>query len=89
MLARFQLYTGQSISANTYWSPADFVNDKMPLKDLISTYKYAYDQNLKTLYYTTFNDQSLLQNEVEDGCEGGGCSVSIKEFKFRTILSLF
>ena len=77
MLARFQLYTDQSISANTYWAQKDFVNDKMPLGKLIKTYKHAHKVGLKTLYYTTFDDTEIASNSSNDdeSCLGGGCSV--------------
>ncbi len=76
MLARFQLYVDQSISANTYWSPKDFVDDKMPLGKILEVFKYAHSIGLKSLYYTTFDDSEIAGNDSnDDGCDGGGCSV--------------
>ncbi len=81
MVARFQWYTDQSISTNIYYSPKNFVNGKMPLGEIIGTYKHAHKIGLKSIYYCNFDDQDLAKNtngEVEiedDGCEGGACSV--------------
>jgi len=76
LISKFQKYTDQSISCNTYWSEKDFINDKMPLGKLISTYKFAWKLGMKSLYYTTFDDSELAKNDNgEDGCEGGACSV--------------
>lgn len=76
MISKFQLYTDQSISTNTYWSEKDFVNDKMPLSKIIETIKFAHKNGLKTLYYTNFDDQNMAKNDNgSDGCDSGGCSV--------------
>ncbi|MCD6434766.1 MAG: ribonucleoside-diphosphate reductase subunit alpha [Clostridiales bacterium] len=77
MISKFQLYTDQGISANIYWSEKDFVNDKMPLGELIKTYRHAHKIGLKSIYYCTFDDQSIAKNNngEDDGCESGGCSV--------------
>jgi len=75
-IARFQLYTDQSISTNIYFSEKDFVNDKMPLGTLVKVYKHAYKIGLKTVYYNTFDDSELVKNDNgEDGCESGACAV--------------
>ena len=76
MISKFQLYTDQSISTNTYWSEKDFKEDKLPISKLIRTLRYAHKIGLKTLYYTTFDDSEIAKNtNGEDGCESGGCSV--------------
>lgn len=75
MLSKFQFYTDQSISANTYWSEKDFVDGKMPLSSLIKVYKHAQQVGMKSLYYTTFDDSSIALNLSNGGCDGGGCSV--------------
>jgi len=79
LISKFQLYTDQSISCNTYWSEKDFIDDKMPLWKLIDVYKYAWELGLKSLYYCNFDDSELAKNsngdDGDDGCEGGACSV--------------
>ena len=74
MISKFQLYTDQAISTNTYWSESDFVNDKMPLHKIIEVFKHAHNVGLKSLYYTNFDDSDRAKNDSND-CEGGGCSV--------------
>ncbi len=82
MLSKFQLYTDQSLSANVYWTPEkDFELDpnsgkmKFPNKKMIKTIKRAWKLGLKTTYYSTFIDAMNIDEEPEEGCEGGGCKV--------------
>jgi ribonucleoside-diphosphate reductase alpha chain len=77
LISKFQLYTDQSISTNTYWSPDDFNEEgKMPISKIIKVFKHASKIGLKTLYYTNFDDQDIAKNDNgDDGCEGGACSV--------------
>jgi ribonucleoside-diphosphate reductase alpha chain len=76
MISKFQLYVDQGISTNFYYSSKDFVNDKMPLGTLIQNIKYAHDKGLKSVYYTSFDDQSIAANDNgTDACAGGACSV--------------
>ena len=56
MVSKFQMYTDQSISTNTYWSEKNFVNDKMPLSEIIKVWRYAQKIKIKSLYYTNFDD---------------------------------
>lgn len=61
-----QKFVDQSISANTYYDPSTFKDNKVPmntmLKDLLTAYKYG----VKTLYYhnTRTNDGA----DIEDDC---------------------
>ncbi len=75
MVSKFQMYTDQSISTNTYWSEKNFINDKMPLSEIIKVWRYAQKIKIKSLYYTTFDDSDRARNETNDDCAGGGCSV--------------
>ncbi|MCD6435754.1 MAG: ribonucleoside-diphosphate reductase subunit alpha [Clostridiales bacterium] len=77
MISKFQLYTDQGISANIYFSPKNFIDGKMPLATLIGIYKHAHKIGLKSIYYCNFDDQDLVKNDngMDDGCEGGACSV--------------
>jgi ribonucleoside-diphosphate reductase alpha chain len=77
LVSKFQLYVDQSISTNTYYSPADFNEEGvLPMKKITSTLKAAHKLGLKTLYYTNFDDQDIAKNSNgDDSCEGGACSV--------------
>ena len=75
MVSKFQIYVDQSISTNTYWAEKDFINGKMPLWKLIDTFKYAWGQGIKTLYYTNFDDSDMAKNDNGEDCESGACSV--------------
>lgn len=78
LVGLMQKFVDQSISANTNYDPAKFVDGKVPmkllLKDLLSAYKYG----LKTLYYHNTRDgaQDQQRDLVEtDDCESGACKI--------------
>ncbi len=82
MLGAIQLYMDQSISSNVYWTPEkDFIEDpkdgkkKFPNKLMIKTIIAAYEERLKTSYYSTFIDTMNKTEEPDEDCEGGGCKV--------------
>lgn len=61
-----QKFVDQSISANTYYDPAMFKDNKVPmntmLKDLLTAYKYG----VKTLYY--HNTRTNDGEDMDDDC---------------------
>lgn len=76
-----QKFVDQSISANTNYDPTKFVNDKVPMKQLLADLLTAYKYGVKTLYYHNTRDgaddaQSDMATAVsDDGCEGGACKI--------------
>lgn len=63
-----QKFVDQAISANTYYDPGIFKDNKVPmnnmLKDLLTAYKYG----VKTLYY--HNTRTNDGEDIEDDCVG-------------------
>ncbi len=76
-----QKFIDQSISANTNYNPARFVNGKVPMKQLLKDLLTAYKFGLKTLYYHNTRDgaedtQSDIAPEApDDSCESGACKI--------------
>lgn len=76
LIGVMQKFVDQSISANTYYKPANYdgaVPMKILMKDLTDSYKFG----LKTLYYhnTHSSDDESLDAFADDGCEGGACKI--------------
>jgi len=74
LIGIMQKFVDQSISANTYYDPSVYPDNKTPinimLKDLLNAYKFG----VKTLYYhnTRTNDGEGVE---DDGCESGACKL--------------
>lgn len=87
--AIMQKFVDQSISANTNYDPASYENGRTPIQAMLKDMMTAYRYGVKTLYYhntrKNANDESMdsaalpalaePEVEVEEGCDGGGCSV--------------
>ena len=71
-----QKFVDQSISANTYYKPANFEGASVPMKVLMKDLTDSYKFGLKTLYYhnTHSSDDESLDAFVDD-CEGGACKI--------------
>lgn len=59
-----QKFVDQAISVNTPYDPSKFEGNKVPAKELIKHYMYAYKLGLKTLYYDETRDGND-QNDCE------------------------
>lgn len=80
-----QKFVDQSISTNTSYDPAKFVNNKVPMKQLLGDLLTAYKLGLKTLYYHNTRDGAedaqldigiqLTDDQVVDDCESGACKI--------------
>lgn len=66
-----QAYTDQSISSDTYITPANYEGGKVPLSQLMKEFVYQSQIGVKTLYYVNTNDvqSSFHDMASEDGCE--------------------
>ncbi|AAM67739.1 class 1a ribonucleoside-diphosphate reductase subunit alpha [Buchnera aphidicola] len=83
LVAIMQKFVDQSISANTNYDPKRFLNEKIPMKQLIYDLLVAYKLGIKTLYYQNTRDgaednQNLnksIENIKEDNCTSGSCTI--------------
>jgi ribonucleoside-diphosphate reductase alpha chain len=70
VMAKFQKYVDQSISANSSYDPnKGEITVKMLLEDLL----FAYKMGIKTLYYNNTNTDT--DATVEDDCADGACKI--------------
>lgn len=76
-----QKFIDQSISANTHYDPKRFLNDKIPMKQLLYDLLLSYKLGLKTLYYQNIRDGSkddqniVFESTIENICESGSCVI--------------
>ncbi|WP_343183667.1 class 1a ribonucleoside-diphosphate reductase subunit alpha [Buchnera aphidicola] len=76
-----QKFIDQSISTNTNYDPKKFLNEKIPIKQLIHDLLIAYKLGLKTLYYQNTKDESkifkksLLKKNNNLNCDNGACFI--------------
>src|SRR5699024_10973776 len=77
-----QKFVDQAISTNTNYDPRRFINDKVPMTQLIKDLLTAYKLGIKTLYYHNTRDGAEdLQDDIKaaaaavDECEGGACKI--------------
>lgn len=73
VMARFQRWICQSISANTTYNPASYPNG-LSLKDVGEDLLLAHSLGIKTLYYNNCND-SYTETTSDSGCESGACKL--------------
>ncbi len=85
--AAIQKFTDMSISTNTYYVPARYPNNKVPVQEVIKDILTAYKYGIKNLYYantddgdkqTVMEDKTIQQKQVivqESGCESGACAL--------------
>ena len=57
-VAVFQKFIDQSISTNLYYDVSKYINNKVPIRDLIKHDIVANKYGIKTLYYLNSNDNS-------------------------------
>ena len=76
LIGVMQKFVDQSISANTYYKPANFEGASVPMKVLMKDLTDSYRFGLKTLYYhnTHSSDDETVDAFVDD-CEGGACKI--------------
>ncbi|AUR87190.1 hypothetical protein HYP58_gp44 [Vibrio phage 1.097.O._10N.286.49.B3] len=65
-----QAYTDQSISADTYVTPSQFPDGKVPLSQMMKEFVYQSQVGMKTLYYVNTND---VQDSFHDMAKEGEC----------------
>jgi len=76
-----QKFIDQSISVNTHYDPTKFLNDKIPMKQLLYDLLLSYKLGIKTLYYQNVRDGSKddqnisSESSIEDICESGSCII--------------
>lgn len=81
LAAIMQKFIDQSISVNTHYDPKRFLNEKIPMKQLLYDLLIAYKLGLKTLYYQNTRDgaedhQNITPELIiEETCESGSCII--------------
>ncbi|ALD15142.1 ribonucleotide-diphosphate reductase subunit alpha [Buchnera aphidicola (Aphis glycines)] len=82
LAAIMQKFVDQSISVNTNYDPKRFINEKIPMKQLLYDLLIAYKLGIKTLYYQNTRDGAednykLYQpmKNKEDDCSSGSCII--------------
>lgn len=69
-----QKFVDQAISANTNYDPAQFDDERVPIKLILQDLLYAYKLGAKTLYYHNTRD-GANDSQDDDGCAGGACKL--------------
>ena len=67
-VAILQKWVDNSISANTYFNPKLYEDEKVPVAELEESLLFSNYYGLKTLYYETVNSDSELDKEECEGC---------------------
>jgi len=62
-------YVDQSISTNTFYNPAHFPDQKVPVTLIVKNLMLAQKYGLKTFYYSLMNKQGAKSTEVEENKE--------------------
>ena len=76
LVAIMQKFIDQSISANTNYEPPKFEDSRVPMKVMIQDLLMAYKLGVKTLYYHNTRDGANdAQDDLENGCAGGACTL--------------
>ena len=71
-----QKFIDQTISANTNYDPAQYPENRVPMKQLLKDLLTAYKLGVKTLYYHNTRDGAEdAQEKEDDGCAGGACKI--------------
>jgi ribonucleoside-diphosphate reductase alpha chain len=70
-----QKYMDQAISSNQYYDYSRYPDNNIPLSVVVKDILYAYKIGLKTLYYLNTYDGKSEENDSDQGCAGGGCSI--------------
>ncbi|QNS01904.1 MAG: ribonucleoside-diphosphate reductase subunit alpha [Buchnera aphidicola (Pentalonia nigronervosa)] len=81
LAAIMQKFVDQSISVNTHYDPKRFLNEKIPMKQLLYDLLMSYKLGLKTLYYQNTRDGTQDQQNItiepnmQDYCNSGSCII--------------
>ncbi|CAL4320585.1 Ribonucleoside-diphosphate reductase 1 subunit alpha [Buchnera aphidicola (Protaphis terricola)] len=82
LTAIMQKFIDQSISVNTNYDPKRFLNEKIPMKQLLYDLLLSYKLGIKTLYYQNTRDGAeesynfdVLERNKEDNCTSGSCII--------------
>ena len=78
IIAVTQKYFDQTISANTFYNPEHFPEEKVSMKDMITDDLYFYKMGGKTLYYcNTYDGQTddIDHGDSDNDCTDGGCKL--------------
>lgn len=76
LVAIMQKFIDQSISTNTNYDPTKFEDNRVPMKVMIQDLLMAYKLGVKTLYYHNTRDGANdAQDDLENGCAGGACTL--------------
>lgn len=83
LAAIMQKFIDQSISVNTNYDPKRFLNEKIPMKQLLYDLLTAYKLGIKTLYYQNTRDgaednqnfNKYTEKMKEDNCTSGSCTI--------------
>ena len=76
LYALVQKFTGQMISADYYFNPANYPNRKRGTKEMLQNLAYATKMGVKTHYYmNTKSGKDEEPVEKEQVCDSGGCDV--------------
>ena len=74
LCAIIQKFIDQSISANINYDPGRYVEQKVPIQEMLADMLTAYKYGLKTLYYHNTRD-GFGKTEMSPGCESGSCTI--------------
>lgn len=70
LVAIMQKFTDQSISANGYYDPAMYANNKIPMEDLLLHIAHCSFYGVKNLYYHNVNDGADGTEDQAEDCSG-------------------
>lgn len=74
-----QKFVDQAISVNTYYTPKNFPNNRIPLELMLADMVHWYKMGNKTMYYQNTNDgndQDIeLIGDSDESCAGGACAI--------------
>lgn len=65
----------KGISDNTFYNPELYEGDKVDISEIIEDMYYAKFLGVPTMYYQNTKIKDPSQQQEQNGCAGGGCSV--------------
>jgi len=78
LIAIFQKFIDQAISINEYVNYTKYPEKKIPFEEVSKRDLFTVLFGLKSVYYAktkTEDDDEELQDESDEGCSGGGCTL--------------
>ena len=75
LCAIIQKFIDQSISANINYDPMRYIEQKIPIQEMLADVLTAYQYGLKTLYYHNTRDGAGQKTEISQTCESGACAI--------------